>query len=116
MFADGRVEFPGKVVFAVAAESRDLARRAVRLARIEIAAEAPLVTVDDALNADSHILPDYTFSKGDCAAALTTSPKRVDGTLRIGGQEHFYLEGQVSLAIPGEDDVALHPSTPQPND
>src|SRR5713101_245636 len=50
MFADGTVEFHGQVVFAVAAESRDLARRAVRLARIEIAAEAPLVTVDDALH------------------------------------------------------------------
>src|SRR6266481_6316811 len=116
MFADGTVEFHGQVVFAVAAESRDLARRAVRLATIEIAAEAPLVTVDDALNADSHILPDYTFSKGDCAAALVASPKRVEGTLRIGGQEHFYLEGQVSLAIPGEDDVTIYASTQHPSE
>src|SRR6266851_6090276 len=116
MFADGTVEFHGQVVFAVAAESRDLARRAVRLATIEIAAEAPLVTVDDALHADSHILPDYTFSKGDCAAALAISPKRVEGTLRIGGQEHFYLEGQVSLAIPGEDDVTIHASTQHPSE
>src|SRR6266478_8898454 len=116
MLADGTVEFHGQVVFAVAAESRDLARRAVRLATIEIAAEAPLVTVDDALKADSHILPDYTFSKGDCAAALAAAPQRVDGTLRIGGQEHFYLEGQVSLAIPGEDDVTIHASTQHPSE
>src|SRR5262249_37356435 len=92
MFADRSVEFLGQVVFAVVAEGRDLARRAVRLARIEIAAEAPLVTVDDALTADCHILPDYTFNKGDCAAGLATAPKRIEGTLRIGGQEHFYLE------------------------
>src|SRR6266436_378133 len=116
MFADGTVEFRDQVVFAVAAESRDLARRAVRLARIEIAAEAPLVTVDDALDADSHILPDYTFSKGDCAATLAASPRRVEGTLRIGGQEHFYLEGQVSLAIPGEDDVTIYASTQHPSE
>jgi xanthine dehydrogenase large subunit len=116
MFADETVEFHGQVVFAVAAESRDLARRAVRLARIEIAAEAPLVTVDDALHAHAHILPDYTFSKGDCSAALIAAPQRVAGTLRIGGQEHFYLEGQVSLAIPGEDDVTIHASTQHPSE
>src|SRR5262249_29526116 len=52
MFADGHVEFHGQVVFAVVAESRDQARRAGRLARTEIAAEAPVVTVDDALNSD----------------------------------------------------------------
>jgi xanthine dehydrogenase large subunit len=116
MFAERAVEFHGQVVFAVAAESRDLARRAVGLARIEIAAEAPLVTVDDALHADSHILPDYAFDKDDCSAALAVAPQRVEGTLRIGGQEHFYLEGQVSLAIPGEDDVTIHASTQHPSE
>src|SRR5215831_17506338 len=85
MFADGRVEFHGQVVFAVAAEARDLARRAVRLASIESAAEAPLVTVDDALLAASHILPDYAFNKGDGSAALAADAQRVEGTLRIGG-------------------------------
>ena len=121
MFADGAVEFHGQVVFAVVAESRDLARRAVRLARIEIAAETPLVTVEDALKADCHILPDYTFNKadcnkGDCAAVLAAAPKQIEGVLRIGGQEHFYLEGQVSLAIPGEDEVTVHASTQHPSE
>ena len=121
MFADGAVEFHGQVVFAVVAESRDLARRAVRLARIEITAETPLVTVEHALRADCHILPDYTFNKadcnkGDCAAALAVAPKRIEGVLRIGGQEHFYLEGQVSLATPGEDEVTVHASTQHPSE
>src|SRR5712671_6210393 len=116
MFADGSVEFHGQVVFAVVAESRDLARRAARLASIEIAAEDPLVTVDDALKAGSHILPDYAFSKGDCAAALAAAPQRVEGTFRMGGQEHFYLEGQVSLAIPGEDEMIVHASTQHPSE
>jgi xanthine dehydrogenase large subunit len=116
MFADGRVGFHGQVVFAVAAESRDQARRAVRLAKIEIAAEAPVVTVDEALAADTHILPDSTFARGDCAAALTSAPARIEGALRIGGQEHFYLEGQVALAIPGEDDMMVHSSTQHPSE
>jgi xanthine dehydrogenase large subunit len=116
MFADGMVEFHGQVVFAVVARSRDLARRAVRLAVIEIAAETPLVTVDDALAADCHILPDYTFHKGDSAAALAAAPKRIDGAFHIGGQEHFYLEGQVSFAIPGEDDMFVLASTQHPSE
>ncbi len=116
MFADGRIEFHGQVVFAVIAETRDLARCAARLATIEIAAEAPVVTVDDALETGSCILPDSTFAKGDCAAALGAAAKRIEGTLRIGGQEHFYLEGQVALAIPGEDDMMIHTSTQHPSE
>jgi xanthine dehydrogenase large subunit len=116
MFTDGRVEFHSQVVFAAVAESRDQARRAVRLAIIEVAAGAPLVTVDDALIADAHILPDYTFAAGDCTAALGSAPRRIGGELRIGGQEHFYLEGQAALAIPGEDDMLVHSSTQHPSE
>ncbi len=116
MFAADAVEFYGQVVFAVVAETRDLARRAARLGKIEVAAEPPLVTVDDALGADAHILPDYTFAKGDSAAALAASPHRVAGTFRMGGQEHFYLEGQVALAIPGEDEMTVHASTQHPSE
>ncbi|MGA2125943.1 MAG: molybdopterin cofactor-binding domain-containing protein, partial [Xanthobacteraceae bacterium] len=116
MLADGVVEFHGQVVFAVAAVTRDAARRAVRLARIEVEAEEPLVDVDQALAAGSHILPDYAFVTGDAATALAQSPRRVAGTLRIGGQEHFYLEGQVSLAIPGEDEMLIHTSSQHPSE
>jgi xanthine dehydrogenase large subunit len=116
VFADGTVEFHGQVIFAVAAETRDIARRAVRLAKIEIAAEPPVVTVDDALGAATRVLPDYTFKKDDCAAALAASPNSIDGSLLIGGQEHFYLEGQISLAIPGEDEMTIHASTQHPSE
>jgi xanthine dehydrogenase large subunit len=116
ILADGVVEFHGQVVFAVAATTRDAARRAAKLAMIEVEAEPPLVTVDQALAAESHILPDYAFVTGDAAAALAASPHRVEGALRIGGQEHFYLEGQVSLAVPGEGDMLIHASTQHPSE
>ena len=116
MFATDAVEFHGQVVFAVVAATRDLARRAARLGKVEVAAEKPLVSVDDALAADAHILPDYAFNKGDCAAALAASPRRIAGTFRMGGQEHFYLEGQVALAIPGEDEMTVHSSTQHPSE
>jgi xanthine dehydrogenase large subunit len=117
VFVASQIEFHGQVVFAVVAQTREQARRAARLAGVETAIGTPCISVDDALAADIHILPDYTFRKDDSAAALEASPKRVKGRLRIGGQEHFYLEGQVSLAIPGEDgDMLVYCSTQHPSE
>src|SRR3954447_8964176 len=117
VFVDGRIEFHGQVAFAVVAKTRGQARRAAKLARFEIATGAHCVSVDDALAADQHVLPDYTFRKDDSGAALAESAYRMKGRLRIGGQEHFYLEGQVSLAIPGEDgDMLIHTSTQHPSE
>jgi xanthine dehydrogenase large subunit len=117
MFADGKVEFHGQVLFAVAAGTRDQARRAARLARIVIADEPPLVSVDEALAADADLLPPYTFERGDVGAALNASPHRLSGAVRIGGQEHFYLEGQIALAVPGEDgEMFVHSSTQHPSE
>src|SRR4051794_22407082 len=117
VFIDGRIEFRAQVALAVVAQTRGQARRAAKLARFEVATGAHCVSVDDALAADQHILPDYTFRKDDSTAALTESAYRMKGRLRIGGQEHFYLEGQVSLAIPGEDgDMLIHTSTQHPSE
>jgi xanthine dehydrogenase large subunit len=117
VFADGQIEFHGQVVFAVVARTREQARKAARSAKVAVAVGTPRVSVDDALAAEMRILPDYTFRKADSAAALAASPQRATGKLRIGGQEHFYLEGQVSLAIPGEDgDMLVHCSTQHPSE
>lgn len=117
VFADGEVLFHGQVVFAVVAETRDAARRAARLALIEVAATTPAVDVEAAIARDTTVLPDYEFLKGDPATALQSAQARLDGSLRIGGQEHFYLEGQAALAIPGEDgDLLIHTSTQHPTE
>ena len=114
--AEQIVEFGGQVLFAVVAETREAARRAVRLAEVEIAPEPALITVDQALAANHLLQPDYTFRKGDSAAALATATRRVSGHLQIGGQDHFYLEGQVALAIPGEGLMLVHSSSQHPSE
>ncbi|WP_112663320.1 xanthine dehydrogenase molybdopterin binding subunit [Microvirga flavescens] len=117
LFAEGEVSFLGQALFAVVATERDLARRAVKLARIEIAAERPSITVEDALERNETVLPDYAFGRGDAKAAITQAPHRLDGEFRIGGQEHFYLEGQIAMAIPGEDgDIFVYSSTQHPTE
>jgi xanthine dehydrogenase large subunit len=117
LFADSEIGFLGQALFAVVATSRDEARRAVRHAVVEIEAEAPSITVEDALARGETVLPDYAFGRGDAQGAIADARHRLDGQFRVGGQEHFYLEGQVALAVPGEDgDVHVYSSTQHPTE
>jgi xanthine dehydrogenase large subunit len=103
VLAEGEALFHGQVAFLVVAETRDCARKAARLARFETEAAPPRVTVEDAERENLTVTPDYAFGRGDVEAALARSPHVLAGAQRIGGQEHFYLEGQAALAVPGED-------------
>jgi len=116
IFAEGRVQFWGQPLFAVVAETRDAARRAAMLARVEY---APLPHVLDPVAAMAagypHVTAPLTLKRGDAATALDTAAHRIDGQMRIGGQDHMYLEGQIAFAIPGEDDeITVHSSTQHP--
>ncbi|HET7714468.1 MAG TPA: xanthine dehydrogenase molybdopterin binding subunit [Bauldia sp.] len=112
-----KVMFYGQVLFVVLAETRDQARRAVKLARISTAPAMPVIDVDDAIVADTKIHADYGFTRGDPAEEISRAPKEITGEFRMGGQEHFYLEGQAALAIPGEDgDMMIYSSTQHPSE
>jgi xanthine dehydrogenase large subunit len=117
LFAADVVEFHGQVLFAVIARSHEAARRAARLAKVEYEDLPALLTVDDAVQAQSFVLPEHVMKRGDAAAAITQAPHRITDEFRHGGQEHFYLEGQASLAVPMEDgDVLVHCSTQHPSE
>ena len=117
ILAAGEILFHGQVVFAVVAATRDAARRAARRARIEVAARPPRVTVDDGLADGAEVMPPYELRRGAPEAAIAAAPHRLEGRVRIGGQEHFYLEGQAALAVPGEDDeMRVHSSTQHPSE
>src|SRR5437763_1822031 len=91
IFVESRIDFQGQVVFAVVARTRDEARRAAKLAKVEAAVGTHIVSVDDALDADGHLVPGYTFRKDESAAALAESAHRRNGQSRIAGQEHLHL-------------------------
>ena len=117
ILADGEIRFHGQVVFAVVAGTRDAARRAARRARIGIDARPPAVTVDQGLAAGAEVQAPYTFRRGEPAPAIAAAPHRLEGRVRIGGQDHFYLEGQAALAVPGEDDeMRVFSSTQHPSE
>jgi xanthine dehydrogenase large subunit len=117
LIAADKINFYGQVLFAVVADTRDQARRAVKKARISTAPTMPLIDVDDALVSDAKVLPDYTFERGEPQDESMRAPRQVTGEFRIGGQEHFYLEGQVALVIPREDgDMMVYSSTQHPTE
>ncbi len=118
IFTDDLVQYHGQPVFAVVATTRDLARRACTLARIDC---APLPHATNIDAADAAGYPDVTtplkLERGDVAPALANAPHRIKARMRVGGQDHMYLEGQIAMAIPGEDDeVTVVASTQHPSE
>ncbi len=118
LLAVGRVHYVGQPLFAVVADSHLNARRAARLGKVEITAETPILTVEEALAADSRFEDGpRVWTKGDTDAALSVAPHRLQGRIEMGGQEHFYLEGQAALALPQEGgDMVVHSSTQHPTE
>ena len=111
------VEYFGQSLFGVAAETVEQARAAAAKATVVYEDLPALLTIDDAMAAESLLEPPYTMAKGDAAAAIATAPHAIEGRIEIGGQEHFYLEGQAALAVPGEDeDIAVHCSSQHPSE
>jgi xanthine dehydrogenase large subunit len=102
LFAEDEILYPGQPLFVVAATGNRAARVAARLAKVETEPGPALVTIAEALDANSELEPPQLMARGDAQAALDGAPHRLSGTLSMGGQEHFYLEGQAALAIPGE--------------
>ena len=118
VIADGKCEFYGQPLFAVIAETREAARNATQLARITYEDHDHKIDVVEAVEAGyPHVTPPLKLQNGDAEAALKTATNRLSGEMRIGGQDHFYLEGQIAMAIPGEDDeVTVYSSTQHPSE
>lgn len=117
VFADTEVQFAGQVIFGVAASSMEAARRAARLAVIEYEDLPAVLTVEEALAQQLYVLPTRVMQRGNAREKLAEAPHRLRGRLAIGGQDHFYLEGQVSLVTPLEDGtVKVQASTQNPSE
>ncbi len=117
LLADGKVEYIGQPVIAVAADSLETARKAAMAAIIEYEDLEPVLDVVEALRNQHFVLDSHTHKRGDSAGALASAPRRLQGTLHIGGQEHFYLETQISSVMPTEDGgMIVYTSTQNPTE
>ncbi|MCF6327174.1 MAG: xanthine dehydrogenase molybdopterin binding subunit [Devosiaceae bacterium] len=118
VFATKRVEFFGQPIFGVVAKTRDQARRAARLAKVEYETLPHATNIEQAQkNGGELVTKPLTLKRGDVAVAMKAAPLHLSGKMEIGGQDHFYLEGHIAFAIPGEDDdVLVYSSTQHPSE
>ncbi|WP_417704448.1 xanthine dehydrogenase molybdopterin binding subunit [Pseudomonas sp.] len=117
LLADGKVEYVGQVVLAVAADSLETARKAAMAAIVEYEDLEPVLDVVEALRKKHFVLASHTHRIGDSASKLASAPRRLQGSLHIGGQEHFYLETQISSVMPSEDGgMLVYTSTQNPTE
>ena len=109
--------YVGHPLFAVAATSVDAARKAALLATVEVEELAPVLDIAAAVEQESFVLPTERIARGDADAALDAAPHRIQGRTACGGQDQFYLEGHVAMAVPQEDDgMLVYSSTQHPDE
>jgi len=119
ILAAEELRYVGQPVFAVIATERELARRAAALASRAIRCEANAAVLDarEAHALGRYVVPPMHLKRGDAQAALIRAPRRLQGQWSLGGQEQFYLEGQVSYALPQEGrGMVVHCSTQHPSE
>ncbi|XDA97342.1 xanthine dehydrogenase molybdopterin binding subunit [Sulfitobacter sp. LCG007] len=118
LLCTGAVHYAGQPLFLVIATSHLAARKAVRLAKVSITPSRPILTVEDALSAESRFEEGpRVYERGDPGAEMARAPHRIEGRIEMGGQEHFYLEGQAALAVPQEGgDMLVQSSTQHPSE
>ncbi|MFN3289419.1 MAG: xanthine dehydrogenase molybdopterin binding subunit [Acinetobacter sp.] len=105
IIATDTVSFFGQVIFVVVAKTYQQAQQASRLAKVTYEALEPILTIEQAIARQSWILPPVQLTAGDANAKLAVAPYRLQGIAQVGGQEHFYLEGQICYAYPKEEDM-----------
>ncbi len=119
ILAKDEIKFHCQPVFAVMAETAELARVAAKKAIIDVEDKPAILDVNEAKEKQSFVRPSHTMQRGDVQSVIAASPNNASGTLIVGGQEHLYLEGQVALVVPEEEDRMLvysssqHPSEVQ---
>ncbi|MDP7541533.1 MAG: xanthine dehydrogenase molybdopterin binding subunit [Candidatus Pelagibacter bacterium] len=117
IFPNRKAEYFGQPLFAVAAMSTELARKAVLKAKISYKDLRPTVTIKEALNKKKLLIKVKKIKKGDPSKKIFKSKNYLKGNFTTGSQEHFYLEGQVAFAIPKEDkDLLVYSSTQHPSE
>ncbi|TAK94834.1 MAG: xanthine dehydrogenase molybdopterin binding subunit [Aquabacterium sp.] len=119
ILADGEVHYLGQPVFVVLSAQRETARRVAAMAKdfVQIAPRPALLTPEAAHAAQRYVVPPMHLQRGDAAQALAHAPHRFQERFHIGGQEQFYLEGQIAYAIPKENHgLLVHSSTQHPSE
>ena len=114
--AVGKVEFLGQAVAVVVAREMLYAREAAKKAKVQVRELPAILTIDEAMQAKSFVMPPKGITRGNAAEAIAQAPHKIKGSTATGQQEQFYLEGQITYAVPREDgQLTLYVSTQHPD-
>ncbi len=114
--AAGKVEFLGQAVAVVVAREMLYAREAAHKAKVLVKELPPILTIDEAMAAKSFVMPPKGITRGNASEAIAKAPRKVKGSTETGQQEQFYMEGQITYAVPREDgQLTLYSSTQHPD-
>jgi len=114
--ADGVVQFVGQPVAVVVAREMLYAREAAKKAQVQVRELPAVLTIDEAMQAQSFVMPAKGFNRGNAIEAIAKAPHKRKGSVSTGQQEQFYLEGQITYAVPKEDNqLTLYCSTQHPD-
>jgi xanthine dehydrogenase large subunit len=117
LLAPDRVTYAGQPIVALAAATLDQAGAAAKLVDIAYELLPAVLTIEDAVAREEYVCPPQTIGRGDLVAGFAEAAHRLTGEVRCGGQDHFYLEGQIALATPGENgDMHVLSSTQHPSE
>ncbi len=115
--ASGHVAYVGDPVALVLAESHDLAQEAARAVQLDLIPETPVLSPEEAHERGEYVSGPQVLKRGSSAHAMKTAPCQASGVVRMGGQDHFYLETQAAMAIPGDDGgLTIWSSTQHPSE
>ena len=114
--AVNKVEFIGQAVAVVVAREMLYAREAAHNAKVLVKELKPILTIDEAMAAQSFVMPAKGITRGNASEAIAKAPRKVKGSTETGQQEQFYMEGQITYAVPREDgQLTLYCSTQHPD-
>ena len=117
ILAEGLVEYVGHPVAAIAAETMDIARAAAALVVVKYIELEPVLSIDEALQRNSFTSPPQIMRRGNSIQGIADARHQISGEVRCGGQDHFYLETHIALAVPQEDrDMLVYSSTQHPTE
>jgi len=117
LLAEDVVMFIGQPIVVIAAESREAIRAAKSEIKVEIDPLEPVFTIDEAKKRRDFIGPVRRIARGDLERGFAEADHILEGVWVNGGQDHFYLESQAALALPGEfDALTVHSSTQNPSE
>ena len=115
--AENEVNFVGQAVFLIAAKTDAECRAAEKLIDIKYQPLDPILSIEKAIAKNSLLGPPRTMNRGDAESALKRSSHTIKGELRTGAAEHWYLESQAALSVPGEgNEMMVHSSSQNPSE